>query len=59
VGTVAGSVPGGQSAALTLKLNRAGKKALSKGGYRVTLRGRVRGAGGAAKVSRKLLVKAG
>jgi hypothetical protein len=59
VGTVAGSVPGGQTATLTLKLNRAGKRALSKGGFSATLRGTVRGAGGAATVSRKLLIKAG
>jgi hypothetical protein len=59
VGTIAGSVPGGQSAVLTLKLNRAGKQALRKGGFRVTLRGKVRGAGGVANVSRKLSIMPG
>jgi hypothetical protein len=58
VGTIAGSVPGGQTAVLTLKLNRAGKRALRKGGLRVTLRGKVRGVGGAANVSRKLSIMA-
>jgi hypothetical protein len=58
VGTIAGSAPGGQTAVLTLKLNRAGKQALRKGGLRVTLRGKVRGAGGVANVSRKLSIMA-
>jgi len=58
VGTIAGSAPGGQTVVLTLKLNRAGKQALRKGGLRVTLRGKVRGAGGVANVSRKLSIMA-
>ena len=59
VGTIAGSIGGGETAALTLKLNRTGKSTLSKGSFTATLRGKVRGKGGAVAVARKLSVTAG
>ncbi len=59
VGTIAGSIGGGETDALTLKLNRTGKSTLSKGSFTATLRGKVRGKGGAVAVARKLSVTAG
>jgi hypothetical protein len=59
VGTIAGSIGGGETAALTLKLNRTGKSTLSKGSFSATLRGKLRGKGGAVAVARKLSVTAG
>ena len=60
VGTVAGAVPGAQTAALVLRLNRAGGKALRKSRrLRLTLTGTVRGAGGSAKLTHTLAVRAG
>jgi hypothetical protein len=59
VGTVAGAIPGGDSRALPLRLNRAGKTALRrKRKLRGTLRGTVRGAGGKAQVSVPVTVSA-
>ena len=59
VGTIAGSIGGGETAALTLKLNRTGKSTLRKGSFSATLRGKLRSKGGAVAVARKLSVTAG
>jgi hypothetical protein len=60
VGTMVGSIPGGGTSVLTLRLNKAGKQALRKR-KRLTLilRGTLKGAGGSAKVTRKLPIRAG
>jgi hypothetical protein len=59
IGTVAGAVPGGEARALPLRLNKAGKAALRRGGLAGTLRGTVRGHGGKATVALRLTVKRG
>jgi len=60
VGTMVGSIPGGATDTLTLRLNKAGKQALRKR-KRLTLilRGTLKGAGGSAKLTRKLPIRAG
>jgi hypothetical protein len=55
VGTIAGTVPGGQTATLTLRLNHTGVQTLRrKKRLSASLSGTVRGAGGSAKISRRL-----
>ena len=55
VGTISGSVAGGQTVALTLRLNRAGVVALRrKKQLSMALRGTIRGAAGRASVSHRL-----
>ncbi|HEX3317810.1 MAG TPA: hypothetical protein VHR88_07315, partial [Solirubrobacteraceae bacterium] len=57
IGTIAGSVPGGQTGALELRLNKAGGAALrKKKRFGAVLRGTVRGAGGSAKVTRTITI---
>jgi hypothetical protein len=60
VGTIAGAIPGGGTDVLKLRLNKAGKQALSKR-KRLTLilRGTLKGAGGSVTLTRKLPVRAG
>jgi hypothetical protein len=60
VGTIVGAIPGGGTDVLKLRLNKAGKQALRKR-KRLTLilRGTLKGAGGSAKVTRKLPIRAG
>jgi hypothetical protein len=60
IGTIAGEVPGGQTAALELRLNQAGKRALrKKRRISAVLRGTLRGGAGSAKVTRTITVTRG
>jgi hypothetical protein len=60
VGSISGAVAGGDTANLTLRLNRTGKRLLKKSGsMTVTLRGAIQSSGGRAKVSSKLTVTSG
>jgi hypothetical protein len=60
VGTIVGAIPGGGTDVLKLRLNKAGKQALRKR-KRLTLilRGTLKGAGGSAKLTQKLPIRAG
>jgi hypothetical protein len=60
VGTLVGSIPGGVTGVLALRLNKAGKQALrTRKRLTVVLRGTLKGAGGSAKLTRKLPIRAG
>jgi hypothetical protein len=60
VGTMTGSIAGGGTNVLALKLNRTGKRTLAKRKrMTVILRGTLRGGGGSAKLTKKLPVRAG
>jgi hypothetical protein len=60
VGTMTGSIAGGDTNVLALKLNQTGKRTLAKRKrMTVILRGTLRGGGGSAKLTKKLPVRAG